>query len=649
MTRVLMLTVDERLAEAVRRVCGQTGCELTVMPAIPPQDAAPRRFDLLVVDTRPSPDFLLTYPDIQPIMLDGTASVLADRALVLGHHEEYVGRMNTLLFGGSVYLRIPPYPDPPDPQIVPKLSAAMRDTLSLPPYRRVDFHDSFPDRSFYKSAVESIQVPIIILSSDAIIRLMNLRALARFNYQTQLVIDQSWEMLIAPSDRGSRAEAVLTRIRSGHFYEGTLRFVDRCGEEFPALITSSRVFSPEPESDLMIVLTIHDLTAMDSLQRQLSTFQRMESIERVISSMTHEFNNMLTAILGHAELLTMDLPEGSEAHDSARIIRQESVRAQELTGRLLGLSHSRQFMPTQVSCNDIVRETIMLMRHSLGERISIEAELLEGNDRVEGEPNQLGQVLLNLLLNARDAIEGPGTITVRTSEREVMPEECRVHHDWTPGIHVEIAVSDDGCGMTPEVMERVFEPFFTTKEAGAGTGLGLSVVRGIVLRHGGHLAIESEPGRGTTVMVRLPQSTATGKPAVSAGKELEDMPGPDGHGQTVLVVDDDRAVLIYAQKVLERAGYRVRLAMQGELAINLFDRHRDELDLIILDLTMPQVTGWDVLRHIRGRDSKVPVIVWTAFAPGGLDDELVEQVQGFIRKPFRPQELIEQITEVLEA
>jgi CheY-like chemotaxis protein len=283
----------------------------------------------------------------------------------------------------------------------------------------------------------------------------------------------------------------------------------------------------------------------------------------------------------------------------------------------------------------------------MGEGIQLVTDLSASEDMVEGESSQLRQVLVNLCLNARDAMQGRGTLTIRTQLREVMPEECRLQQDWTPGLFVEISVHDTGCGLQPKVKDRVFEPFFTTKGVRGGTGLGLSVVRGIVRTHHGHVAVESEgAGKGSTFRVRLPPLSQakmqSDLPASNTAREQDDT-----GGKMILVIDDERAVLTFAQKVLERAGYRVRLAIHATVAYEQLESFREELSLIILDLTMPGISGKEVLSEIRKTDPEIPVMVSSGFAEGGLDDDLVQQVQGFLKKPYRPADLIEQVREVL--
>lgn len=653
MSRLCLLSCDDYLPRLIRELSREQEWDLSVHPGLPATKGPVEEYDLVIVDARPIPDGTLTFSSLSRIMIEKSVPVRASRALALAYYEDLVGRMTTFVNGGSAYVRIHPYGNPPDPNLPMILTDAIHNALDIPPYRGVDFHAQFPNRDFYREATESLQVPVIIMTNEGIIKLMNLRALACFDYTTQFVVDQDWSMLIAPADRTKRARDVLVRISGGHFYESTLRLVDRHGKEFPALITSARVFSVAQPDELLIILAIHDLTELEELQRQLTMFQKIESAERVVSGMTHEFNNALTAIMGHAELLAEDLPEGTELRQSAEVICRECQRAQELTGRLLGLSSSRQFVPGPVSCREVVLNTQALLRHALGEGIRFETDLLDAGDVVISEASQLQQILVNLCLNARDAMSGEGVIMIRTSVREVAPEDCRLNQDWSPGIFVELAVSDTGCGMSPEVLDRVFEPFFTTKPVGTGSGLGLSVVRGIARSHNGHVGVRSSLGQGTTVMVRLPQSVAPRVPAVELETEPDsvsaELAKPANGGQGILVVDDDRAVLTYAQKVLERAGYDVRVATTGNLALDLLDGHRDELSLVVLDLTMPGTTGRETLDKIRERDADIPIVICTAFAPGGLDDALVDQVQGFIKKPYRPRELVEQIGEVLES
>jgi CheY-like chemotaxis protein len=227
----------------------------------------------------------------------------------------------------------------------------------------------------------------------------------------------------------------------------------------------------------------------------------------------------------------------------------------------------------------------------------------------------------------------------------VTPEECRLRQDWIPGHFVEVAVQDTGHGMTPEVASRAVEPFFTTKDPGAGSGLGLAVVRNIAHSHGGHVALESAPGQGTTVMVRLPQSRSSD---VGAPPDEDHIAGTaSAHGEWILLVEDEQDSLIYAQKVLERAGYRIRPALHGTLAIDLLDQNRSDIALVILDVTLPGMPGREVLTQLRGRDPRVPVILCSSFADEGLDPRMIEEVQGVLKKPFRSRELLGQVAEVL--
>lgn len=649
MARVLCFTCDPELEDAFRLAAARLGCEIEVRSELPRVDEPRQGYDLITIDARPHAENPITLALCPPITLRDESPLRAGRVLAVGRMEEYVGRINAFLHGGSAYCRIHSLGDPPLSDLLPRIERALRDALAMPVYERVDFHDRFPHREFYRQALECMQVPIVIITGTGRIRMMNLRALARFDYPTHMVIDRDWRMLVAAGDRERRAGDILTRISRGFFYEYPLRFVDRHGCVFPSLVTSSRMdFDEESPGGKHIILTISDLTETEELQRQITALQRVESVERVVAGMTHDFNNLLTAILGHASLLVEDLPEGSELRDSALVIRREAEKARQLTHRLVGLSGSRQFVPEPVSCNRVVDDTLALLKPSLGEGIRIETELLTAKDAVEGDPNLLQQLLMNLCLNARDAMNGRGTLTVRTRMIEIMPEECRRHSEWIPGHFVELSVQDSGCGMTAEVRERAFEPFFTTKRRGAGSGLGLAVVRGIVRMHGGHVVLDSAPGAGTTIQIRLPAGHRLPEP-VPVEAHLAPAGGGEGRGEWVLVIDDERPILDYTQRLLERAGYRVRAAATAPAATRLAEEHAADLAIVILDLTMPGVLPGEMLHELRRRLPAVPIMLSTGFAHGGLDDALVQQVQGFLKKPYAPEQLLSRLREILDA
>ncbi|GMU20888.1 MAG: hypothetical protein AMXMBFR13_09840 [Phycisphaerae bacterium] len=647
MTHILLLTCDPLLAESARQLEPEGHWRFRVEKTLAAALEGESHFPLAILDVRPAPGSDLWFAAVLNMTLQPENAGRFQRVLCVGALPPQVGRMNAYLHGGSAYAVLPTGSEASESGLKSALAEAIRDALALPAYQVIDFHDSFPNRDFYREVIESMQVSVVIITADGIIKLMNVRALAQFDYATQLVVDRHWYMLVAPSDRQTRAPEVQERLRGAFFHECRLRCVDRHGREFPAFITSSRVYSelsPEP----LIVLTLQDLSEMEALQRQVIAFQRLESVERVVAGMTHEFNNLLTAILGHAEMLAQDLPAGSELQRSADIIRREADSARELTTRLLGLSSSRQFLPGPVSCNALLRNTRSLVLRSLGPRVHLEVHELETDHSVDGDAGQLQQVLLNLCLNARDAIAETGMISIQVRRREVTPEDCRRCQDATPGDYVEIRVSDNGCGMPAEVLDRVFEPFFTTKPVGKGSGLGLAVVRGIVRGHGGHIDIDSAVGKGTTVSIRLPA------PIVRAAEGTAGLPGElsadkagAGSGAGILIVDDDHGVLVFTQKALQRAGYRTWLASAGELAMNLFDQHAGEIALVLLDLTMPRISGREVIKYIRQKNRQVPVILTTGYAPGGIDDGLIAEVQAFLKKPFNQAELLEVVGEVM--
>jgi signal transduction histidine kinase/CheY-like chemotaxis protein len=365
-------------------------------------------------------------------------------------------------------------------------------------------------------------------------------------------------------------------------------------------------------------------------QAQLLQAQKMEAIGQLAGGITHDFNNLLTPIGGFAELLLGKAPEGSKQHEYLRQIKIATERAAALTGQLRLFTRQEKGERRSVQLNSVVEETHDLLKRSIPKDIPIELRLEPELWAVEADPSQMSQVLMNLCVNARDAMPDGGTLTLET--RNVTLDE---EYAWTvlearPGRYVRFSVSDTGCGMSPEVQARLFEPFFTTKEVGQGTGLGLSVVYGVVKRHNGFINVYSEEGRGSTFHVYLP---AIGW-AVEE-REVEGLKLPAGT-ETILLVDDEEMVRELGQRVLELCGYTVLMAEDGVQALEVYQAHRGEIGLVVLDVVMPQMNGRECLRRLLEMDPRVKVLISTGYTADNSAQELVaEGALGVVEKPFR--------------
>jgi PAS domain S-box-containing protein len=379
--------------------------------------------------------------------------------------------------------------------------------------------------------------------------------------------------------------------------------------------------------------SILDVTERNRLESELRQSQKLEAVGKLAGGIAHDFNNIMAAITNYAEILLEDLPADGSAHADIDEIRKAANRAASLTRQLLAFSRQQVLQPRQVNLNDVVVDMEKMLRRLIGADITLTTRPGEGLALVHADPGQLEQVLVNLVVNARDAMPDGGTLTISTGDVDMPGRGSRGGRRG-----VELTVSDTGIGMDAQTLARAFEPFFTTKEAGKGTGLGLSTVHGIVTQSGGVIEADSRPGRGTTVRVRLPVSEL-GDGASAAG--------PSGPAQvqpvpaTVLLVEDEAPVRSITRRALTRVGYRVIEAHDGVDALELLDRGDAVIDVVLTDLTMPRMGGLQMVDEVRKRGLE-PAIV---FMSGYAEEEVIgkaslEVGRHFLHKPFTIDQLV---------
>jgi hypothetical protein len=385
--------------------------------------------------------------------------------------------------------------------------------------------------------------------------------------------------------------------------------------------------------------------ALQESQEQLRRAQKMEALGRFAGGIAHDFNNILTGILGYADLALADLPEGAPGREELAEIHAAAQRAAALTGRILAFSRGRVTQPKPVEVNGVVAELEPMLRRLIGEHILLDVALAPDLGSVLGDPGQLEQVLLNLALNARDAMPDGGTLAVSTFAADVEPDDP-AHPGVGAGSHVVLEVRDTGVGMSAETQAHIFEPFFTTKERGKGTGLGLATVYGIVRQAGGAVRVESAPHRGSTFSVYLPRVSA------SAEERPAPPPRPESRrgSETVLLVEDEAAVRAIARATLVRHGYTVLVAADGPSALDVGRTHDGEIALLLTDVVMPGMNG-RVLAECLTRDRPATAVL---FMSGYTEDEVLHRgVEGermaFVSKPFTPDALAAKVRAVLDA
>ncbi len=387
-----------------------------------------------------------------------------------------------------------------------------------------------------------------------------------------------------------------------------------------------------------------DVTTEMSLQSQLIQAQKMEAIGTLAGGIAHDFNNLLQVTLGYSELLLADKKEKDAQYLDLMKIFQAAKSGSDLVRRLLTFSRGGSSKPVPMDLNRQIVQVENLLRRTILRMINIRLELADDLARINADPTQVEQVLMNLAVNARDAMPDGGSLTLITKSSVLDEEFCKAHVGAQPGEYVLLTVSDSGHGMDRSVLERIYEPFFSTKELGRGTGLGLPMVYGIVKHHQGYIACHSEMGKGTTFEVYWP--------AISSAAELTAIDTAHtarGGNETILLVDDEESVRDLTRRLLSRAGYRVITAENGREALNIFLQERSDISLVIMDLNMPVMGGKDCLKELFLIDPEVKALVASGYSSGVVRFEAGELgAKGFVRKPFRVEQLLRLIRQVLD-
>jgi two-component system cell cycle sensor histidine kinase/response regulator CckA len=471
---------------------------------------------------------------------------------------------------------------------------------------------------------------------------VNQSALDLFGYQMDQLLALKISVLHS-TDQVDIARKAFQAVQSDGHARFEIRFLRRDGSSFPAEVSSSLF---EASGRRLVQGIVRDMTeriASDSYRRgienRLRHMQKMEAVGELAGGVAHDFNNMLTVIMGNCELLEMSM-KGSPDCELVKQVLTAGRRAAELTGQLLAFARRGGFSPHVVDLHDTIRDVHALLLHGIDRKIEIEMDLCSEVPLVMADPAFLQTALLNLGINARDAMRDGGTITYRTCNVELLEKTTlATGFELAPGRYVEIAVSDTGCGISPELHERIFEPFFTTKEVGKGTGMGLAAVYGCAKRHGGSIEITSGSPSGSVFTLRLPETTDSDH-VIDSPPVREFMTG-QGH---VLVVDDEEMVRNFAATAIRSLGYAVTTAVDGCDAVEFYAQNWTNIDLVVLDLVMPNMNGEEAFAAFKRVNPDVRALVATGYTEQAVYDRLGEQgISGFVSKPFRIDDLARKI------
>jgi two-component system, cell cycle sensor histidine kinase and response regulator CckA len=395
-----------------------------------------------------------------------------------------------------------------------------------------------------------------------------------------------------------------------------------------------------------LVCLFEDITQMRQTEEQLRHAQRMEAVGSLAGGVAHDFNNLLVVIQGYAELIARDLGSSHRSQTDLGEILAAARRAAALTSQLLAFSRRQILQPQILDLNDVLRRVELMLRRVIGEDITLSMRLSDPLGRVNADPGQLEQVVMNLAVNARDAMPDGGRLTIETADVELDEAYAAQHPGATTGRQVMVAVSDTGIGMDEETRRRLFEPFFTTKPAGRGTGLGLATVYGIVKQSKGSIWVYSEPGKGTTFKIYLPAVGGAATPVTAPPVDVPALVGTE----TVLLVEDQVEVRGLIEKTLGRAGYRVLAASDGAEALGVARVHDGPIHVLLTDVVLPGKSGREIAREILTVRDDVRVL----YMSGYTDDAIVrhgvlEAGLAFIQKPFAGSGLLHKVREVLSA
>ncbi|HEV8381974.1 MAG TPA: PAS domain S-box protein [Gemmatimonadales bacterium] len=445
-------------------------------------------------------------------------------------------------------------------------------------------------------------------------------------------------------DDPTNREQIRTFIRSGYRVSNSeTREHDREGR--PRVFLNNVVGFLEDGQLVRVWGTQRDVTDQRHLEEQYRQSQKMEAVGQLAGGIAHDFNNLLTAILGNTQLLLRDLPPGDAKRSDVEEIRKASERAASLTRQLLAYSRRQMLQPVVLDLNVVVAEMDRLLRRLIGEHIALATVLAPDLGRVRADPNQIEQVIVNLAVNARDAMPEGGKLTIETANVELDDAFAQAHLGSVPGPYALLAVTDSGVGMDATVRAHLFEPFFTTKEVGKGTGLGLATVYGIVKQSDGYISVYSEPGRGTSFKIYLPRIAAPA--GTLAGPQRV---RPERGTETVLVVEDEPAVLTLSRRALESQGYVVLAASDAAAALRVVERHGGTIHLLLTDVVMPGLSGRELADRLAAQRPGIRVLYMSGY-PGDavVQHGTLPSGSAFLQKPFSPDGLARKVRDVLDA
>jgi two-component system, cell cycle sensor histidine kinase and response regulator CckA len=494
----------------------------------------------------------------------------------------------------------------------------------------------------WRAIMDNVSDGISVLNADGVVLEVNRSMSAILGLPPDRMVGRHIEEFAAPGEKALTAQRFGEAVQRGG---GDVHGAQLMGADGKVAVVDFSIGVVDLQGQRLVLSIGRDVTQQRSLEQQLRQAQKMEAVGRLAGGVAHDFNNLLTAIFGYADLMSDELPEGGRSRQDLTEIRKAAMQAASLTRQLLAFSRQQVMQPVVLDLNDLLQDIEKMLGRLIGEDVKLRLKLGAALGPVRADPGQLQQVVMNLVVNARDAMPKGGVLILETADAELTEQYADMHQQVVPGRYVMLAVSDTGIGMDAKTRAHIFEPFYTTKEKGRGTGLGLSTVYGIVQQSDGYIWVYSEPGAGTTVKIYLPRVDAPVE-GLGTAREATLLTGTE----TILIAEDDATLRPLVKGLLERQGYRVLEAANSDEALAIAIDHVSPIHLLITDVVMPGASGRELARRL----SHIRPGTRVLYVSGYTDDAIVhhgmlEPGLAFLQKPFTPTALARKVREVLDA
>jgi len=493
-----------------------------------------------------------------------------------------------------------------------------------------------------RAILDSMVDGVIVLDKHGRVTLFNPAAERIFQRPPAEVLREPVENLFAPGDWAKYHDYLARHLGQNPTEVIEAKAVRADGSGLPIDLAVSEITRG---GAMMLIVVVRDISERKKLEEQYRQSQKMEAVGRLAGGIAHDFNNLMQAVLGYSNLLDRRLAPGDPNHDTIAQIQKSLAHASSLTRQLLAFSRKTVIKPKLLALNKVVAEMTHLLQRVLGETVQLKLTLAEPVACIRADPGQMEQLILNLAINARDAMPQGGVLSIETSH-VTFAEPKSFSSGYLPaGSYALLTIADTGTGMTPEVQAHLFEPFFTTKESGKGTGLGLCNVYGVVKQSGGDIAVTTAVGRGATFHIYLPRFE--GRPGEEESSHL--LPARGGGHETVLLVEDEELVRVMLVEVLKSGGYAVLDARHGADALALGEQYQEPIDLLVTDVTMPGFSGLELARRLGEKRPAMSVLFISGYSDqdAGQWGKLNQPVQ-FLQKPFHPDAFLAKVSQILD-